>query len=181
MENTSPAPTIRTTYAGFWLRGCAALVDAVVVSSPVLVLSFFIGLASPRNMEELLTNLQLLQIVVSWLYWAVLESSTQQATIGKRLFGLRVTDVHGQQISFVRATGRYFGKAISVGILGMGYVMAAFTDRKQTLHDIMAGCLVLRTQSPIPPPPEIHIPSPPPPPALSSPPDPNQSSGLGLR
>lgn len=181
MENTSPAPTIRTTYAGFWLRGCAVLVDLVVVSLPFFVLGFSIRRANPRNMDELLTNLQILQIVVSWLYWAILESSTRQATIGKRLFSLRVTDAHGQQISFARATGRHFGKVISGMILGMGYVMAAFTDKKQTLHDTMAGCLVLRTQSPIPPPPEIHVPSPPDPPYLSGPPDPNQSSGLGLR
>lgn len=156
--------TVRTSYAGFWLRLCASLVDGVVLFIPAFVAGFIIGFTDPPNAESWLTLVQFLNIVIAWLYWAILESSTWQATIGKRLFNLRVTDVRGGQISFARATGRHFGKIISAVILGMGYVMAAFTDRKQALHDIMADCLVLRTQSVALPAPEIQIPPPPPPP-----------------
>ena len=123
--------------------------------------------------EALVVGTQLFYPVFAyWLYFAIMESSTWQATIGKRLFDIRVTDLHGRQISFWRATGRHFGKNISALILSIGYIMAAFTDRKQALHDLMAGCLVLRTQSEVPPP-EIQIPSPP------VPPDPSNSHDYG--
>jgi uncharacterized RDD family membrane protein YckC len=58
--------------------------------------------------------------------------------------GIRVTDLDGGRISFGRATGRYFGKILSGLILGIGFLMAAFTERKQALHDLLAGTLVVR-------------------------------------
>ena len=82
--------------------------------------------------------------MLSWVYYAGLESSSMRATLGKKALGLQVTDLTGQQISFARATGRYFGKLLSALTLGLGYLMAAFTERKQTLHDIVASCLVTR-------------------------------------
>ena len=83
-------------------------------------------------------------LVVQWLYFAVMESSAKQATLGKMAVGIRVTDLAGNRVSFLRASGRYFGKIISGMILCVGYLMAAFTARKQALHDMMAGCLVVR-------------------------------------
>ena len=82
-------------------------------------------------------------IVVFWLYFAKLESGPSQATIGKRVMGIKVTDDRGQRIGFGRATGRFFGKIISGMILNIGYLMAGFTGRKQALHDMMAGCCVV--------------------------------------
>jgi uncharacterized RDD family membrane protein YckC len=82
--------------------------------------------------------------MMSWIYYALLESSVWQATIGKKLLGLKVTDLAGNRISFARASGRFFGKILSGMILGIGFLMAGFTQRKQALHDILAGCLVLR-------------------------------------
>jgi uncharacterized RDD family membrane protein YckC len=73
-----------------------------------------------------------------------MESSTWQATLGKKILGLKVTDLAGNRISFARASGRFFGKILSGMILGIGFLMAGFTARKQALHDILAGCLVLR-------------------------------------
>jgi uncharacterized RDD family membrane protein YckC len=74
-----------------------------------------------------------------------MESSSYQGTLGKMALGLTVTDLEGRQISFGRATGRYFSKIITGFIpLGIGYAMAGFTEKKQALHDIIAGCLVLR-------------------------------------
>ena len=61
-----------------------------------------------------------------------------------RLLGLKVTDLAGNRITFARASGRFFGKILSGMILGIGFLMAGFTARKQALHDILAGCLVLR-------------------------------------
>jgi uncharacterized RDD family membrane protein YckC len=80
-----------------------------------------------------------------WLYYALCESSSWQATPGKRLLGLRVCDLNGRPISFVRASGRFMGRIVT-GIVpfGIGYLMAGLTARKQALHDMIAGCLVLR-------------------------------------
>jgi len=82
--------------------------------------------------------------VAGWLYFALLESSTLQATPGKMALGLYVADVNGRRISFGRASGRFVGKLLSSLLLGVGYVVAAFSARKQALHDMMADCLVLR-------------------------------------
>ncbi len=72
-----------------------------------------------------------------------MESSSKQATLGKMALGIIVTDVNGERIGFGRATGRFFGKIVSGMIFYIGYIMAGFTDRKQALHDMMAGTLVV--------------------------------------
>jgi uncharacterized RDD family membrane protein YckC len=72
------------------------------------------------------------------------ESSSAQATIGKRIMGLRVMDLEGQRIGFAQASGRFFGKIISGLILDIGFIMAGFTERKQALHDMIAGTLVVK-------------------------------------
>lgn len=82
-------------------------------------------------------------IILQWLYYALMESSSKQATLGKMALGIKVTDLEGKRITFGRATGRYFGKILSGLILNIGYIMAAFTERKQALHDMMANCLVI--------------------------------------
>jgi uncharacterized RDD family membrane protein YckC len=74
----------------------------------------------------------------------LMESSAKQATVGKMALGLVVTDLNGNRITFARATGRYFGKALSSLILHIGYLMAGFTPKKQALHDIIAECLVVK-------------------------------------
>ena len=86
--------------------------------------------------------------MINWLYSAVLESSTWQATVGKKAMSLVVTDSAGQRIGFGRATGRYFGKFISSLILGIGFLMVGWTRRKQGLHDMMASTLVYKTNAP---------------------------------
>jgi uncharacterized RDD family membrane protein YckC len=89
-------------------------------------------------------RLAFIRTVLNWLYYALLESSTWQATLGKKALGLEVTDVEGRRISFGRATGRFFAKIISALILFIGFIMAGFTERKQALHDMIAGTLVIR-------------------------------------
>ena len=79
-----------------------------------------------------------------WLYYTLMESSRYQATLGKIVVGAIVTDLNGSRISFARANGRFFGKWISGAIFDIGFLIAAFTDKKQALHDILAGCLVIQ-------------------------------------
>jgi len=65
-----------------------------------------------------------------------------QATLGKRVLGLRVTDVNGARIFFGRASTRFFGKFLSTATLGFGFLMVLWTQNKQGLHDLVSGCLV---------------------------------------
>ena len=86
----------------------------------------------------------LVNVAAGWLYYSLMESSKTQATLGKMALSLKVTDLEGNKISFGRATGRYFGKIISGMIMMIGYILAGITEKKQALHDMMAGCLVIR-------------------------------------
>ena len=116
MERDSAGYRVPTTYAGFWLRGLASLVDTVLLLIPpfVVLLVLFWAAESADDLSDADTAIAIAQFVYPifgyWLYFAILESSTWQATIGKRLFNIRVTDLHGRQISFARATGRHFGR-----------------------------------------------------------------------
>jgi len=78
-----------------------------------------------------------------WIYEAWMMSSEWQATVGKRALGIKVTGLDGGRISFARATGRHFAKYISICLLFGGYIMAAFTAKKQALHDMIAETLVV--------------------------------------
>ncbi len=154
------------TYAGFWLRVVAYLIDGVILSAAIfaLVIPFIFltgavahlgSLAHQRGEQvdpavvgALLTVVFVflgVSILIQWLYHAYLESGEKQATWGKQILGLYVTDISGQPISFGRASGRFFAKIVTGMIpLGIGYAMAGFTERKQALHDMIATCLVLR-------------------------------------
>ena len=119
-------------YAGFWKRFAAAIIDAILLSVIGTILTagtFGIGAVS--------------LLFLPWVYEAVMLSSEKQATFGKMILGIVVTDTRDQKISFVRATGRHFAKYLSALILGLGFLMAAFTQKKQALHDMMANTLVV--------------------------------------
>src|SRR6202035_5143373 len=92
----------------------------------------------------LFLRLALIRAALAWLYYALLESSSWHATLGKMALRLQVTDLEGRRIGFGRASGRFFGKIISGMILYIGFLMAGFTEKKQALHDMMAGCLVIK-------------------------------------
>jgi len=154
----------RAEYAGFWVRFLAFLIDNavmgigfVLILIPLIFLTGlggFIGEIHPNeDMNDvgifMLFGLLFLAATVSllwtWLYHALMESSEWQATVGKRLLGLVVTDMAGRRVSFGRATGRHFAKIVTNMVPAfIGYIMAGFTERKQALHDMIAGCLVLR-------------------------------------
>jgi uncharacterized RDD family membrane protein YckC len=81
--------------------------------------------------------------ILGWLYYALMEGSPKQATLGKMALGIVVTDVQGRRVSFARATARHSGKWISSLIPCIGFLIVAFAEKKQGLHDIMADCLVV--------------------------------------
>ena len=142
-------------YGGFWIRVVAVIIDAIllrIVVAPVGLIFGGLGLAGgmmggfPIWWLGLLGGGITIVLLVfgSWLYEAFMESSSYQATLGKMIFGMKVTDLNGNRISFGRATGRHFAKWISGMILCIGYIMVGFTERKQGLHDLLAGTLVRR-------------------------------------
>jgi uncharacterized RDD family membrane protein YckC/Tfp pilus assembly major pilin PilA len=134
-------------YGGFWRRVGASFIDSLILY--VVIFVVILAVASNETGNEADSEAAGLWVVLAsnvfaWLYSVLLESSSLQATLGKMAFGIRVTDLDGQRIGFGRATGRYFAKWISGFTLGVGFVMAAFTQRRQALHDKIAGTLVLR-------------------------------------
>jgi uncharacterized RDD family membrane protein YckC len=140
-------------YAGFWRRSLAALVDAVILSLISLLIAHLFGLPSakfsvftqPIGRVGGVGRTRLVGIVTGWLYFALLESSPARATLGKMLLRIAVTRTDGGRASFLRSTGRYFAKYLSAFILGIGFLMAAVTRRKQALHDMIAGCVVVKS------------------------------------
>jgi uncharacterized RDD family membrane protein YckC len=162
--NAGYAAVPRVEYAGFWVRFLAFLIDNavmgigfVLILIPLIFLTGlggFIGEIHPNeDMNDvgifmlfgLLFLAATVSLLLTWLYHALMESSEWQATLGKKVLGLVVTDMAGRRVSFGRATGRHFAKIITNMVPAfIGYIMAGFTERKQALHDMIAGCLVLR-------------------------------------
>ncbi len=129
-----------TNYAGFWIRTGAYIVDAVLLWIVQVILAFVIF--DGYNMLQSNIPLSIISLGVGIAYFAGLESSTRQATLGKMLFKLKVGDVNGNQISFGNALGRYFAKILSAIILGIGFMMVGWDEKKQGLHDKLAGTYV---------------------------------------
>jgi uncharacterized RDD family membrane protein YckC len=134
-------------YAGFWLRFAAYLIDSMVLFVIQMVLAAAVILIDPGDLRAFL-NVAPVGWALTWAYFAVLESSPLQGTVGKHALGLYVADVHGDPIGLGRASARYWLKLLSSLLLMVGWIMAAFTPRKQALHDLMARTLVLRRQPP---------------------------------
>lgn len=126
-------------YAGFWRRLAACIIDTILLGLVGSIIGFFISSEDTSGVIAL----NLISTVVSWLYYALMESSSNQATLGKMALGIIVTDGAGNRISFLRATGRNFAKYISGAILFIGYIMIAFTKKKQGLHDMICDTLVV--------------------------------------
>jgi uncharacterized RDD family membrane protein YckC len=154
-------------FAGFWLRVVAYLIDSIILGLGFGAI--FIPFAVMTGLTAVLGNIHpgedpgdvgaalggtiivgfvtiaALSVLGSWLYHAKMESSSWQATLGKKALSLRVTDFKGAPITFGRATGRHFAKIITGLIpLGVGFMLAGLTERRQALHDMIASCLVLR-------------------------------------
>ena len=146
-----------TNYAGFWRRVGAYIIDAILLGIVTSILGSILGM--PMGTAALSSVMSgdpaaiaaaqsggnlgnLISIVIGVAYFAGLESSSYQATLGKKLLGMVVTDVNGNRLSLGRAIGRYLATFVSAIILGIGFIMVAFTEKKQGLHDMIAGTLV---------------------------------------
>lgn len=137
-------------YAGFWARFAALFLDGLVlwvigmVTFVVLGAVMGFGIGSKQSPGFSLA-LNLVSILISAAYFVSMESGERGATFGKRALKLRVVDVDGNRISTGRAVGRWFGHALSDITFFIGYLIQPFTARKQALHDMMSGTLVIRT------------------------------------
>lgn len=160
-------------YGGFWIRFAAYFIDSIIVGVPLAILSiiifvvffgatnaFDVLLADPDSLsyemsdEEALVFLGsylgalgltlVINLVVTVAYYAGLQSSKMQATLGKKMLGLKVTDLNGNRISFWRALGRYLAMSFLSGIFLIGFIIAAFTEKKQSLHDLIASTVVVK-------------------------------------
>jgi uncharacterized RDD family membrane protein YckC len=158
------APYPQVTYAGFWLRVLAYFIDMIVLgifAVPILIGgAMLLGIGGmleniPHNQDPFMNGLPPafvlfvmfcggLSLFGTWLYFAFLESSEWQGTLGKKVLGLIVTDMAGHKVTFWRATARYFAKYVTHFTFFIGYIMAGFTEKRQALHDMIASCLVLR-------------------------------------
>ncbi|GGK34442.1 RDD family protein [Salinarimonas ramus] len=149
-------PESRTVaFGGFWVRAVALVIDTIVTMILAVVFGALAGftlgfllvldgasIAQSTDQIALLGNI--IGFGVTWLYFAVMESSSMQGTLGKRALGLKVVNSEGGRIGFGRATGRYFAKAISALILFIGYFMAGWTRGKRALHDMIADTYVIK-------------------------------------
>ncbi len=153
LTDIQSSPPSGYDYAGFSSRALAFSIDQTILILIVMMFTvpaiFLLLLAQfvawPFTLI-LIPTVPPVGMIVAWIYFAGQESSKHQATFGKRMCGLTVTDMDGNRISFFRATMRFWGKFISSAIMLMGFIMAAFTEHHQALHDMIAETLVLKKQ-----------------------------------
>ncbi len=165
MENLTTLPT---NYASFGRRLVAIIIDGILVGvAQSFVVLPILGIAgvgvaagvSPDDLENMTDSeklamlgamsgalgvAQLVNLLIGGAYFILMESSVKQATVGKLAMGIIVTDLNGGRITVVTALLRYVGRFVSALVLMIGYIMAAFTEKKQGLHDIIASTLVLK-------------------------------------
>jgi uncharacterized RDD family membrane protein YckC len=160
-------PETPYAYAGFWRRFVAWLLDAVLIYIIVSPINYIFLPASykdlvsnilksiregtqmpipPINDIILISVISTISTLIHYFYFASWESSKHQATPGKLAIGIKVVDIHGQRLSFWRASGRYANKILSGATLLIGYMMAGWTEKGQALHDEINDCLVIKQQ-----------------------------------
>ena len=148
MDSSSTENHTDIKYAGFWIRVGAYSVDMVILLIPNLLISFLYRATVPAADGYQQIGVDIvdpgLGLMVWWVYCAVLHSSEWQATLGKKVVGLKVIDKQGGRISFGQATGRYFASLLSALLLCVGYMMAGWTERKEALHDKLAKTYVIK-------------------------------------
>ncbi|HET7339417.1 MAG TPA: RDD family protein [Candidatus Dormibacteraeota bacterium] len=140
-----PAAVLKSdvAYAGFWRRFVAYLIDATFLFGVQSLIALGVLMVTPYDLQSLL-NIAPVSAAVAWAYFILMESSPARGTLGKMALNLYVGDAHGDPISFRRAAARNLLKIISWLLLGFGFVAAAFSPKKQAVHDLLAGTLVLR-------------------------------------
>src|SRR5215471_8289213 len=156
-----------SVYASFSRRGLARFIDLLVVLAPCGIfylgnrtLGFPVTYTSLFNWQRpetatmfmtydfpgVLAIFIVIKLFIAYPYFALMECSRWQGTVGKLAMGIKVTDINGDRISFGRATGRYFLKGVSSFEFMLGYLIS-FSDQRQTWHDYMANTLVVRSRT----------------------------------
>ena len=128
--------TIKLQYAGFWIRFGAYFIDAIILG----MVGFVFGLAMAEVASEAIGSI--INLVIGVSYFAVMESSGYQATLGKMAVGIKVGDQNGDPIGVLNAIGRYFAKIISGLLLGIGFMMIGWDEKNQGIHDKLASTYV---------------------------------------
>lgn len=151
--------------AGFWRRLIAGIVDLLIIMLISTVIAAYFGLGEGWRMLQMIVKRQeviaddgtvitslfpmpavtfvlIIFIILPWIYYALLESSRNKATFGKMALRIQVTDLHGEQITFARATLRHFSKFLSFFLFLTGFVCIYYTRYKQGFHDVVAACLI---------------------------------------
>jgi len=155
---TTPVYQRRLAYGGFWIRVGAYIIDCLVLAVPNMIINgviqfgFGVGQPQPGSPPDpaQLVSLMMLSFIpffLDWLYYALMESSAKQATLGKMACGLMVIDENGGRISFARATGRYFAKLLSGLACCIGYIMVGVDEHKRGWHDSLAKTFVVTKSS----------------------------------
>lgn len=124
--------------AGFWIRVASFIIDYIIIQ----VIIFMLALVSSSLWDRMPGGVLLGVIGIYVIYFAVLESSELQATVGKAIVGLKVYDSGMNRLSFANSLGRTFSKFLSFIILCIGFMMVGWDDKKQGLHDKIANTYV---------------------------------------
>lgn len=147
MDTTSPSTGFagEPRYAGFWIRVLAYLIDVVLIFAVLYILdSIGIEVLTTEVTDDgagVQTNW--LGTLLYIIYEVTMTASKHQGTVGKIALGIKVIDEKGGRISIPRSIGRYFAKILSAIILGIGYIMVAFTKKKTGLHDMICTTFVV--------------------------------------
>jgi len=132
-----------SNYGGFWIRLVAYVLDAIILGIPIAILRFALNPSDPSSGHPVLVFV--LTVIIEVAYFAGFWSSGLQATLGQKICGLRVVSATDfGKVSFGRAVGRFFAMILSGLIFCIGFLMIAFTERKQGLHDMIAGTYVIK-------------------------------------
>lgn len=139
--------TSLVSYGGFWRRLAAVIVDSIILWFPAATVRVMIGVDPFANFDfDSPTSWTgtLVEYLIGWFYAALLIASPMRGTLGLQVMDLEVTDTRGRPVSFARATWRYWAQLLSLFTLGFGYLMQLATPRRQTLHDLVSGTVVVR-------------------------------------
>lgn len=133
-------------FATLDIRLLAVIIDYFILTAIFSLIAFFVVMFMPTREAKIAAALSVLIFIpiCKLIYGSIMEASDKQATFGKILMGIKVTDEAGNRISSAQAFGRNFSKLICILTIGIGYLMGFFDRRQQCLHDKIAGTLVIK-------------------------------------
>jgi len=147
----------KSQFAGFWKRVVAYMIDSLIISiglGVLLIVAFFVFALGSKLEDKMMSAIVSIAmtgsaIVTEVMYHALFESSAKQATPGKMAMGIVATNAEGGRMGLGRAIGRNCARVLSSSFFGIGYIICGFTARRQALHDLIAGTLVVNNNAPL--------------------------------